>query len=196
MRFWILTAITLMLAGDAIADTQLIGANTSDIRRIRIIDDFPSLHMEMSLIPELPTSNQVGPFIVTTDLIVNAQLRVNLVNPFSENPDTDCGAANNCHDLDRNLWIYVLSLKVGRDRPRDVLVLQPEHNAFNDFNGTFSTKAYLADDRRGNEDDTKGYPWGQRVMTEEVVIELRRQTIDGKTDPPGFKLEGFFPANN
>jgi hypothetical protein len=198
MRFWILTAITLMLAGDAIADTQIIGTNTSTIRRIRIIDDNPSRHMEMTLTTDLDVGSapNFAPFIVTTDLIVTAQLGANTVIPFFENPETDCGGGNDCYDLSRNLWVYVLSLKVGRDRPRDVLVLQPEMNSFGDFNGSFSTKAYLADNGKGNKDDTKGYPWGQRVMTEEVEIELRRETFAGKTDPPFFKLEGSIPANN
>jgi hypothetical protein len=198
MRFWILTAITLMLAGDAIADTQVIGANKSDIRRIRILDDDGFHHMEITLIADVDVGGapNFAPFIVTTDLIVNAQVPANTVIPFFENPETDCGGGNNCYDLSRNLWLYVLSLKIGRDRPRDVLVLEPEMNTFGQFDGSFSTKAYLADNGRGNEDDTKGYPWGQRVMTEEVVIELRRETFAGKTDPPFFKLEGSIPANN
>ncbi len=193
MRLWILTAITLMLAGDAIADTQVIGANTSENRRIRILDDNGFHHMEISLIPDFDVGGDPSfvPFIVTTDLIVNAELPANSVIPFVENPETDCGFSN-CYDLDRNLWVYVLSLAVGRDRPRDVLVLQPELNAFANFNGSFSTKAYLADDRRGNEDDTKGYPWGQRVMTEEVVIELRRETFAGETDPPFIQARRIF----
>ncbi len=190
MRFWILTAITLMLAGDAIADTQVVGANTSTIRRIKITNDGGVHHMELTIIAEDdPGSRQVSPLIFTTDLILNGKVPANTVNPWLDTCDLD-----RC-DLGRNLFLYVLSLKIGNDAARDVLVLQPEMNTFGQFDGFFSTKVYLADDTvPGSANDTEFYPWGNRVLTERVEILLRRETFDGVIR--GFNLEGFIPANN
>jgi hypothetical protein len=147
---------------------------------------------------EVRDRSRIAPFIFTTDIVVSGKLPANTVIPWFEIPDGPngyCGPFNNCWDLSRNLWVYVLSLKVGRDDPRDVLVVQPQMNTFGQFDGSFSTKAYVADDLPGSETDTEGYPWGHRAMTEDVEIELRRQTISGGIDPPFFKLEGFIPAN-
>jgi hypothetical protein len=197
MRFWILAAITLMFAGGAIADESRIGVNSSDMRRIKITDDNGVWHMELALLREnTPDFNPVAPLIFATSLILNGQLSANTVDPFG--PEDVCGEVS-CWDLGRNLWIYVLYLKVGNDDPRPVLVLQPQMNSFGQLFGSFSTKAYLADnDVSDNMDpDSDTYPWGHRVMTEEVGIELRRKRFVGDEEyhQPHFKLEGLIPTN-
>jgi hypothetical protein len=188
MRFWILAAIALMLAGDAIADTQRIGANNSTMRRISITDDNGFHRMELTVTPDFtPLQNGLQPLIYTANLIVNGKLPANTTNPWLDTCDSLC-------DLDRNLRTYVLSLEFCDDKnPVDVLVVQPQMNTFGQFDGSFSTKAYLADNAVGAESDAYPYLWGQRVVTEKLDIKLRRQEFSG--DPLGFALEGTLPGD-
>jgi hypothetical protein len=198
MRFWILTAITLMLAGDVIADTDtwVIGVNTSTVRRIKITNEFGNYHMGISILSEVAPETEHGivPSIYTTNLAVSGRVPANTVNPWLGECPSDPDPENPLCDLSRNLWFYVLSLEIGGDGvERDVLVLQPQMNTFGQFDGSFSTKVYLADNAEGNLTDTKPYPWGHRVMIERVDIKLRRETFDGEVK--GFDLIGSIPAN-
>jgi hypothetical protein len=198
MKTWILTALILvlaMVAGDAMADEQVVGANSSNIRRIMISDGFGN-HMELTLLTEssYPTPDHpLAPEIFATSMHVGGVVPANTVSAWT--PNDACGTGLPCWDLDRNLWVYVLYLKVGRDKERAVLVLQPEMNSFNVFLGSFSTKAYLADitKRDENETDAWPYPWGHRVMSEEVGIRLQRAFFGGDDNPPYFNLEGTLP---
>jgi hypothetical protein len=218
MRFWILTAITLMLAGDVIADDYRVSVNTSTIRRIKISNDCPlpngtfgngNCHMELTIISEVVPGTEHGivPFIYTSDLIVNGRVPANTVNPWlvpCEWPDVDplC-------NLSRNLWRYVLYLDVGGTCGEDgaceecndgtaVLLLQPQMNTFGQYDGSFSTKVYLADNDDGNGTDMESYPWGSRVMTGDVDVKLQRETVGGDAVPgdDAFCLIGHIPSND
>jgi hypothetical protein len=200
MRFWILTAITLMLAGDVIADTPpeepVVGVNTSTLRRIKITNG--NYHMEMTIIREVEPVTGQGqvPFIYTSSLIVNGRVPAHTVNPWNSacpEPRKPKDPVNPLCDLRRNLRYYVLSLTLEDGEEHDVLLLQPQMNTFGIFDGNFSTKAYLADNAPGSQTDTESYPWGHRVMTESVVIKVRRETYDGENLGVGFS--GTIPNN-
>ncbi len=201
MRFWILTAITLMLAGDVIADTPpedpVVGVNTSTLRRIKITNG--NYHMELTIFAESEPVTGKGqvPFIYTSSLIVNGRVPAHTVNPWNSacpEPRKPKDPVNPLCDLSRNLWFYVLSLEIGQDGVKhDVLLLQPQMNTFGTFDGNFSTKAYLADNEPGSQTDADPYPWGSRVMTERVDIEVRRETYEGDVLSVGFI--GTFPEN-
>ena len=201
MRFWILTAITLMLAGDIIADTPpedpVVGVNTSTLRRIKITNG--NYHMELTIFAESEPVTGQGqvPFIYTSSLIVNGRVPAHTVNPWNSacpEPRKPKDPVNPLCDLSRNLWFYVLSLEIGQDGVKhDVLLLQPQMNTFGTLDGNFSTKAYLADNEPGSQTDADPYPWGSRVMTERVDIEVRRETYEG--DVLGVGFIGTFPEN-
>jgi hypothetical protein len=200
MRFWILAAIALMLAGDVIAappEEPVVGVNTSTLRRIKITNG--NYHMELTILSEVEPVTGLGqvPFIYTSSLIVNGRVPAHTVNPWNSEcpePGKPKDPVNPLCDLSRNLWYYVLSLEIGQDGVKhDVLLLQPQMNSFGTFDGNFSAKVYLADNEPGSQTDADPYPWGSRVMTERVDIEVRRETYEGDVLGVGFK--GTFDAN-
>ena len=189
MRFWTLTVLTLVLAGDALAQSIAhVSANTEIVRRMRIESIAPDeanqpgeWHMEFFLIAENePGTQRIAPLIPASTFEMSAVMPTHLINPFFGNQAFEANREA------RSGEFYALYVTVAGNRRR-VMILQPGQSSFNSFTGSFSTKGYLADFFE------QGL-WGVQAMTKEVTVELVEQNLDG--DEIRTLFEGTFPRND
>jgi hypothetical protein len=188
MKFWNLTALTLtlaMVAGDAMAQFDVkVSANKNTMRHLKVTrtdtpPGFGQIQMVFWIYPDFELDqNGNTPIILGSDYDLNVDAPYIGMDIYFPGPNLDVVSRQ----------IYVLYIKVGDEPRARISSFNVALSTFGRFDGHYQTKGYLGDANLDPDDQL----WHDRAMSEELVIQIVREDLDGNVI--GTILEGTIPC--